>query len=128
MNPTKAILIIASSILVQACGEADKSTSDQPSTKSSSSFSTEGKTALVYTTASGTDLRLTVTDTVTFAAAQQPLEGNISVFVNPEKTFQDFIGIGGAISTRKTTDLIASLLRSATRYRIHPGKNKHSQL
>jgi glucosylceramidase len=52
----------------------------------------------VYTTAKDTDLRLTKTDTYTFSKKVQPLETEIAVFVNPEKTFQEYLGIGGAIT------------------------------
>src|SRR5688572_10313673 len=107
MNLVKATLTIASFFLIQACGEPNKSPIDQ-AVKSSDAFNAEGKAALVYTTASGTDLRLTVTDTAYFKAAQQPLEGNISIFVNPEKAFQGFIGIGGAI-TDASAEVFAKL-------------------
>ena len=61
-------------------------------------FSTEGKTVSVYTTASNTVLRMALTDTTSFASAEQPLESEVSVFVNPNKTFQTFWGIGAAIT------------------------------
>lgn len=61
-------------------------------------FSLEGKKVTIYTTASNTDLRLTNTETKEFESAQQPIESNFSVFVNPSKTFQTFMGIGGAIT------------------------------
>ena len=52
----------------------------------------------VYTTAEKTDYRLTRTDAKPFVLSVQPLETEICVFVNPEKTFQVFLGIGGAIT------------------------------
>jgi glucosylceramidase len=52
----------------------------------------------VYTTAEKTDYRLTRTDAKPFVPSVQPLETEICVFVNPEKTFQVFLGIGGAIT------------------------------
>jgi O-glycosyl hydrolase len=52
----------------------------------------------VYTTAENTDFKLTQTASINFVAAGQPLETQISVFVDPSKTFQTFVGIGGAIS------------------------------
>ena len=61
-------------------------------------FNVGDKNAIVYTTASNTDLRLTITDTLEFKKAVQPLETEISVFVNPSKSFQKFLGIGGAIT------------------------------
>jgi len=67
-----------------------------------------GKESTVYTTASDTDLRLTQTGKVVFQPAGQPLEGDVSVFVNPEKSFQTFIGIGGAI-TDASAEVFAQL-------------------
>jgi len=61
-------------------------------------FSIANKEVLVYTTADSTDLRLSLTDKKYFESAAQPLETEVSVFVNPQKTFQTFIGIGGAIT------------------------------
>ena len=61
-------------------------------------YSLEGKKATVYTTAQNTALRLTITDSLKFKETVQPLESEISVFVNPNKTYQTFIGIGGAIT------------------------------
>lgn len=56
------------------------------------------KSITVYSTALGTEQRLSVTDKLNFTKAVQPLESEISVFVNPAKKFQTFIGIGGAIT------------------------------
>ena len=67
-----------------------------------------GKEATVYTTASETQLRLTQSGTVTFTAAAQPLENEVSVFVNPKKSFQSFLGIGGAI-TDASAEVFAQL-------------------
>lgn len=66
--------------------------------KETPSFSTEGKKVLVYTTADSTAYRLAVTDTVSFTELAQPKEKEICVFVEPDKTFQSFLGIGGAIT------------------------------
>ncbi|MFA6981159.1 MAG: glycoside hydrolase family 30 protein [Ignavibacteriaceae bacterium] len=52
----------------------------------------------VYSTSSGTDQRITLTEKIAFTKAVQSLESEISVFVNPAKKFQTFIGIGGAIT------------------------------
>lgn len=52
----------------------------------------------VYTTAKDTDLRLTKTAEHVFSEKVQPLETEVSVFVNPKKTFQTYLGIGGAIT------------------------------
>ena len=52
----------------------------------------------LYTTAKDTDLRLTRGDDHFFSNLVQPLETEIAIFVNPKKTFQKFLGIGGAIT------------------------------
>jgi glucosylceramidase len=53
-------------------------------------------------------LRLTKTDNLTFKELKQPLETQICVFVNPNKTFQTFLGIGGAI-TDASAEVFAKL-------------------
>ncbi len=72
------------------------------------SFSTEGKEVAVYTTADSTKLRLTPTGKKVFSAAAQPLESEVSVFVNPMIQFQSLLGIGGAI-TDASAEVFAKL-------------------
>ncbi|MFA6456394.1 MAG: glycoside hydrolase family 30 protein [Bacteroidota bacterium] len=62
----------------------------------------------VYTTAENTDYRLTRTAVTRFGQSVQPLETEICVFVNPQKTFQSFLGIGGAI-TDASAEVFAKL-------------------
>ena len=62
----------------------------------------------VYTTAKDTDLRLSRTGTADFSAGDQPVETELSIFVNPEVTFQQLIGIGGAI-TDASAEVFATL-------------------
>jgi glucosylceramidase len=57
-----------------------------------------GKTVTIYSTAENTNQRLKQTAQVKFAEKRQPTEGEISVFVNPHKSFQTFIGIGGSFT------------------------------
>ncbi len=57
-----------------------------------------GKEAVVFTTAEHTDKRLSLDLKITFTEAQQPLETEVAIFVNPKKQFQEFLGIGGAIT------------------------------
>lgn len=52
----------------------------------------------VYTTAQDTAHRLTKTETLQFQEFGQPLETEVCVFVDPSKTFQTIVGIGGAIT------------------------------
>ncbi|HOK25200.1 MAG TPA: glycoside hydrolase family 30 protein [Bacteroidales bacterium] len=61
-------------------------------------FNLEGKTLSVYTTAKDTNLRLTLTGTMPFKKLESTSEREIYVFVDPSKTDQDFIGIGGALT------------------------------
>ena len=69
----------------------------QPSL-ASKPFSTDGKKVVVYTTAEKSDYRLSATDTLTFKDLRQPLETQVCVFVDPSKTDQTLLGIGGAIT------------------------------
>lgn len=62
----------------------------------------------VYTTASNSDQRLAKTNTLQFTSAGQALESEVSIFVNPNKTFQSFWGIGGAI-TDASSEIFATL-------------------
>ncbi len=71
-------------------------------------FTTEGKEVTVYTTAKDTDLRLSKTGTTEFKDADQPLESEVAVFVNPNRTFQTFWGIGAAI-TDASAEVFAKL-------------------
>ncbi|GAB2810726.1 glycoside hydrolase family 30 protein [Ferruginibacter profundus] len=61
-------------------------------------FSATGKKVTVYTTADSSNLRLSVTGTSTFSAMPQPLETQVCIFVDPNKSFQTFLGIGGALT------------------------------
>lgn len=61
-------------------------------------FSAKGKQLTIYTTADSTDLRFAISEGSVFLKAEQPLENEISVFVEPQKTFQVILGIGGAIT------------------------------
>lgn len=58
----------------------------------------KAKTVKVYLSAKGTDNRLTPTETLTFSAKPQPVETEVAVFVDPSKTFQTMLGIGGALT------------------------------
>jgi glucosylceramidase len=66
------------------------------------------KSLQVYTTAKDTELRLTKTVSQTFKNKVQPLETEVAVFVNPQKTFQKYLGFGGAI-TDASSEVFATL-------------------
>ncbi|MBT8258189.1 MAG: glycoside hydrolase family 30 protein [Flavobacteriaceae bacterium] len=70
--------------------------------------SVEGKTATVITTSKDSNLRLTETGRYKFTRSTQALETENSIFVNPNHTFQSFIGIGGAI-TDASAEVFAQL-------------------
>jgi glucosylceramidase len=57
-----------------------------------------GKTIAVYTTADSTNLRISLTDNLPFKVLPQPTEGEVSIFVDPDKTYQTFLGIGAALT------------------------------
>jgi glucosylceramidase len=56
------------------------------------------RTVNVITTADSTDYRLTPTATLLFTLHGQPFENEPCIFVDPTRTFQSFIGIGGALT------------------------------
>jgi glucosylceramidase len=61
-------------------------------------FSTAGKQVRVYTTADQTRHRISATETLSFKAMGQPKETQVCVFVDPSRKFQEFLGIGGALT------------------------------
>ena len=65
---------------------------------SNSSFDPSVRSVSIFTTAKDSDLRLSATGSAAFAPAGQPRETEICVFVNPDKAFQELLGIGGAIT------------------------------
>jgi glucosylceramidase len=58
----------------------------------------KNKIITVFTTADSSNLRITQTDKLSFKELAQPTEGEISVFVETNKTFQTFVGIGAALT------------------------------
>lgn len=64
--------------------------------------------ATLFTTAENKALKLTNQGSFQFSKAKQPLETEIAVFVNPNKNFQTFLGIGGAI-TDASAEVFAKL-------------------
>ena len=82
--------------------------SQQKAKTKSKPFSVKDKTVMVYTSADSTNLRLSNTGQLTFSELKQPKETQICVFVNPDKTFQTFLGIGGAI-TDASAEVFAKL-------------------
>lgn len=62
----------------------------------------------VYTTAENTNFRLSKTESHKFKKADQALETEVSIFVDPRQTFQTLTGIGGAI-TDSSAEVFAKL-------------------
>ncbi len=91
----KKIASVFTLIILFSCSQPRE---NKTATKSDNSFSTDGKKVIVYTTADSSDLRLSITDTLEFKEKGQPFENEISVFVDPSKTFQSYFGIGAALT------------------------------
>lgn len=82
--------------------------SQQKSKTQPKTFSTKDKTVTVYTSNDSIKARLSKTAELQFLDLKQPLETQTCIFVNPSKTFQTFIGIGGAI-TDASAEVFAKL-------------------
>lgn len=83
------------------------------------------KTIEIYTSADSTKMRLSKQDNLIFTNAEQPLETEFCIFVNPKKTFQTFIGIGGAI-TDASAEVYAKLSASKKQELINAYYNQDS--
>ena len=93
MKKLSFVLAIAAGMF--SCAEKKE---QQTSQKEPGSFSTDNKKVLVYTTADSSNLRLTLTDTLEFTEKGQPFENEVTVFVDPGKSFQTYFGIGAALT------------------------------
>ncbi|GET21466.1 glycoside hydrolase family 30 protein [Prolixibacter denitrificans] len=100
----KYSLIIVTVFLAWSCAQPVQEKKDT----TAPDFSTNGKKIEVFTTAKDTNLRLAHTGESSFQKAIQPKETEISIFVNPKKSFQSFLGIGGAI-TDASAEVFAQL-------------------
>src|ERR1700761_3257997 len=67
-----------------------------------------GATLEVHTTAIDGNQRLALTSKTALTAGQQPPESDIAVFVDPARTYQTLLGIGGAI-TDASAEVFAGL-------------------
>src|SRR5438552_13117638 len=93
----RSFLIASSSALVLANSQLSWAAYTQHR-ETGEPISIEGKEVAVYTTASNSNYRLSASDTLKFKHLGQPLETQICVFVDPAKTFQTILGIGGALT------------------------------
>ena len=71
-------------------------------------YDAQNRSSKIYTTAEQSELRLSETGTLVFKPMKQPVETQICIFVDPDKKFQSFLGIGGAI-TDATAETYAKL-------------------
>ncbi|WP_396137671.1 glycoside hydrolase family 30 beta sandwich domain-containing protein [Flavobacterium sp.] len=91
----KLIIFLFSFFLIAGCSSIKETNSS--------------KNIQVYTSANQTNLRLSKSDTLLyFKEIKQPLETQVCIFVSPNKKFQTFLGIGGAI-TDASAEVFASL-------------------
>ena len=56
------------------------------------------KTLSVYTTAKDTNQKLSLGEKLSFKPAQQNPETDVAIYVNPNNTYQTFLGFGGAVT------------------------------
>ncbi len=61
-------------------------------------YSAIGKKVTVITTAKNNNSRLTPSAALNFSPLSQPTEGEISIFIDPDKTYQSYMGIGAALT------------------------------
>ena len=93
------VLIGLLSILLAACyQEKSAKKLEQDSSVQSTPEIREVKEVIVFTTAKDADQKFHKSTYQKLEKAKQPLETEISVFIEPHKKFQEFIGIGGAIT------------------------------
>ena len=88
----KKLLIAVMVVQLLSCKEESKQAA------TNTSFSTDNKKIVVYTTADSTNYRLTVTDTLSFKDMGQPFETQLCVFVDPVRTYQTYLGVGAALT------------------------------
>ena len=87
----KKLLLLSGFLLLTHCAMTARNSTVNPVAPS-------GKKIVVYTTANNTKFRISATDTLYLTDFGQPLETQPCVFVDPSKSFQTIIGIGGALT------------------------------
>src|SRR5919197_3353033 len=113
MNRRDFLLLSSSAFLLAHNVRPSSAQARRPSA-APKTFSAEGRKVSVYTTAEKTDYRISATDTLTFKHMGQPLETQVCVFVDPSKTYQTHLGIGGAL-TGASPETFAQLPRDKKR-------------
>jgi glucosylceramidase len=106
-------------IVIAACSDSKvKEINKAENISISITKSYQTKILQIYTTAKDTKLRLTKTNEQSFKKKVQPLETEIAVFVNPKKTFQEYLGIGGAI-TDASAEVFSTLNNTQQQQLLH---------
>ena len=103
-----AFVLLSLTFLIACTGQQEKAKPSETTSSMEDQPDLQLGSATVYTTARDTDLRLDQSGAYPFEPGEQPLETELSIFVNPEKTFQTFVGIGGAI-TDASAEVFAQL-------------------
>jgi glucosylceramidase len=93
----KKILYAAFAACLFACTET-RQVKQETASATNTTFTVDGKKVVVYTTADSTTMRLTANGELEFKDKGQPFENEISVFIDPGKTYQEFLGIGAALT------------------------------
>jgi glucosylceramidase len=92
------LTLLSGIFLLASCTGNNSTDKSSAAVRTGDAFSVEGKHVVVYTTAEGTDYRMSATDTLVFSDYDQPLETQPSLFIDPDRKFQVFLGIGGAFT------------------------------
>ena len=88
----RSLLALAMVFFWTSCG------TQQLESKAAPKPDRELTSARLYVTAENTEKRLSEDGVLEFESADQTLETEVAIFVNPAKKFQTFLGIGGAIT------------------------------
>src|SRR5262245_37253689 len=88
-------LLILSGLII-SCNQPTKEEKNE--TNKTESASVNVKKVSVFTTADSTNMRLASNGELQFKQKGQPFENEISVFIDPTKTYQEFLGIGAALT------------------------------
>ncbi len=90
--------LLLGGVLMFGCNQAPKDAKTSQATVPATKTFQVPEKAELYVTAKGTNDRLTKKDDLKFGDMEQTKEGTPIIFVDPSKTFQTFLGIGGALT------------------------------
>ena len=85
-------------LILSSCGTEQAPEAREMSAPLEGGGSTPLSAVRVFATAENTDKRLSDEGQRAFETANQPLETEVAIFVNPEQKFQTYLGVGGAIT------------------------------